>query len=275
MKTQNEDVSPLEAARTKAAEAKREHASAREALAIAKNEAASLKPEDFETPGAFTKKREAARAKEASASDAEAFWAARVRSAEAALAPLEVEELHREIDGGLVGRAAALAALRLACEGLAPQLERVREAVVVIRENHAGIEKARADLVAKGEKPRKSIDADDVALLVVHQVDSKLATPVSLLEACVALEKLEAERPGREAQAAEGQRRIDAQNALERRRTALRGDLGEDERKKAEKEQKENDFWRRSNGRSAIYEAAKGTSAHAELEIARQNLGLK
>jgi hypothetical protein len=275
-KTQKEEVSPLEEARAKAAEAKREHAKAREALAIASRDVASLRPDDFETPAALTKKRDETNAKEARARDAEAFWAVHASKAEADLAPLEVEELHRKIEGGLVGRAHALDALRLACEQLGPQLDRVREAITVVRETQAGLERVRADLFAKsGESPRQNVNPDDTGHLVCYQLDSKLATPLSLLEACVALAKLEAERPGLEAQRQEMQRRIDHEKMMAHHRAAFRGDLGREEQKKAEEQQRAWD--RKMHGigpLAAIYKGTRGTSAFADVDIARRNLGL-
>jgi hypothetical protein len=215
----------------------------------------------------------AARAAVASAEDAVAFWSARVAAAEAVLAPLELEALRSEIKCGVAARALAVDALRTACGQLGPQLDRVREAVALVREANANIESALEGLRARGERPERPVD-DDLVHLVVHSVDRSLETPSAALSASLAVVKHIESEPQREREKADARKAAEQEAKRRYNEECQRGVHGEAEQKRALAEQRE--WAKHFYGASAtLTSGAKGTIAYAELQIARRHAGLK
>jgi hypothetical protein len=265
-------LSPVESARQNLESAKSSLSTARDDLARASSSLAAIKPEDHVTPASYVKELKGARSAVASAEDAVRFWERRVVAAEQALAPLELAALRDDVASGLVARSLAVDALRTACAQLGPQLDRVREAVALVREANVDIESALEGLRVKGERPERPVD-DDLAHLVVHNVDRNLQASSAALSAALAVVKHIESEPQREREKAEAQRHSEQEAKRRYNEECQRGVHGEAEQKRALAEQRE--WAKHFYGPSAALTSAKGTVAYAELQIARRNAGLK
>jgi hypothetical protein len=263
----------LEATRETLRSSKAELETARASLASASHTLAAIKPEDASSVVSYAKELKSARAAVASAEDAVAFWSARVAAAEAALHPLELDALRVEVKCGVAARAIALGTLRTACDQLGPQLDRVREAVALVRESDAGIERALDELRQRGEQPARPAE-DELAHLVVHNVERNLEAPSAALSASLAVVKHIESEPQREREKAEARKAAEQEAKRRYNEECQRGVHGEAEQKRALAEQRE--WAKHFYGPSAtLTSGAKGTIAYAELQIARRHAGLK
>jgi hypothetical protein len=267
-------LSPLESARQALASSKAEVETARAALSSASHALSVLKPADHASPAEYAKELETARAAVASAEVAVAFWSARAASDEATLAPLELDALRVEVKCGLAARSLALGALRTACEQLGPQLGRVREAVSLVRESEASIQRALGDLRQRGDQPERPAP-DDLADLVVHSIEGDLGAPSGALSAALAIVRFEEEAPQREALKAEAARAAEATAKRQYDDECRRGVHGEGDRNRviAELRAEAKRFY--PAAKSAMIIGTRGTHAALELGIERKTAGLE
>jgi hypothetical protein len=148
----------------------------------------------------------------------------------------------------------------------------VREAVAIVRKAQGDIEAALEALRAKGGQPARPAD-DDLAQLVVHNIEKSLVAPSAALSAALAIAKHEEAAPEREAQRAEAKRQAEAlakQMFDDERRRGVHGPA-EQERVLAELRAS---MRRQYPGNSDTAKAARGTRAAAELEVYRANLSM-